>query len=343
MWGALGMLGYRLGWQAHSQRGQKALVDAAQGLLQSARSHVGSCTQGQATSGELAGILVMPTLDVQAPIEEGVDDAVLNVAVGHAPGTPQPGEQGTSVLLAHDVSYFARIDELKPGEEVDVEWPCVTDQFRVTGHQVVQAGAPVPQQAGASLVLDTCWPTNALWYTPQRYLVMLSESGIETGKHGQTGAQQAQPAVNYTTPAPPELVAQGIDLGHNEAPMGTMQFGGSPSAAWAQSPAPLSVEAAALDTYFGALHSAAQKRSDWWSVLAPGVSAPPQVWGAWISGHNAPLDVTISAANNTPQSVELDTTVTFSGGSAPGEYRQKVIETVHGTDLVVTSWEVQHA
>jgi sortase A len=339
VWGALGILGYRLGWQIHSSRGQDALLRSSGSLGRSG----GSCSQSTPTAdGQLAGVLSMPKLGVTAPVEQGTDDAELNVAVGHADSTPLPGTPGTAVLLAHDVSYFANIDQLNPGDVIDYRVGCVTDVFTVTGHTIVAAGAPVPQLSGDGLVLDTCWPTNALWYTPNRYLVEAEETSVTTTKTASNNAAPQSWPTGYTTPAPPALVAEGLTLTQNEAPMGTMQIDGTPDSAWAQSPAPLAVEAAALADYFGGLRAADQHRSDWWNDLAPGVAMPAPLSGAWVSGHDAPLDVTITAQGATPTAVTLSTVVTLSGGSAPGQYQETVTEAIHGLLVTITNWEVSH-
>jgi len=342
VWGALGVLGYRLGWETHSHHGQVALLRSARSSLvhKSGAACTGNVESTPTSDGQLAGVLAMPTLGVTAPVEQGTGDDVLNVAVGHADSTPLPGTTGTSVLLAHDVSYFANVDQLNPGDLVDYQVGCVTDEFKVIGHQVVAAGSPIPELAGDALVLDTCWPTNALWYTPNRYLVEATETSVVSSKGG--SASPKTWVTGYTTPAPPALVAQGLDLTHNEAPMGTLQLTGTPDQAWDQSPAPLAVEAAGLAAYFGGLHAADQNRSDWWADVAPGVAMPTPLDGAWVSGHDAPLDVTITADGDTPTAVVLDTVVTLSGGAAPGEYHEQVTEAIQGLTVVITNWEVDH-
>ncbi len=338
IWGALGVLGYRLGWQIHSNRGQDALLRSA------GRSGGSACkTLSTPTSdGELAGVLSMPKLNVTAPVESGTGDAELNVAIGHADSTPWPGTPGTAVLLAHDVSYFAQIDQLVPGDTIDYQVGCTTDVFHVVGHDVVAAGSPVPQLSGDGLILDTCWPTDALWYTPNRYLVEAQEVSVQTSKKSSANTTPQEWATGYTAPAPPQLVAQGLTLTTNEAPMGTMQINGTPDAQWAQSPAPLAVEAAALEAYFGGLHSADQQQSAWWNDLAPGVPMPAPLSGAWVSGHDAPLNVTITTQGSTPTAVVLSTVITLSGGSAPGEYQETVTEAIHGLTVLITDWEVSH-
>ena len=111
-----------------------------------AAAHAGkgtaACT-ATASAGGPQGLLVIPAIGLTAPVEEGTDDAQLNVAVGHVPSSVWPGTTGNSVLEAHDVSYFVNIDQLNPGDLIRYETPCTTYVYRVQGHQVIQQGSPV--------------------------------------------------------------------------------------------------------------------------------------------------------------------------------------------------------
>ncbi len=342
LWGALAVYGYRTGWQLHTSHGRTALL----GSTRLASSQPGSCTAGvPVVDGQLAGVLSIAKLGVTAPVESGTDDAELNVAVGHADGTPWPGSSGSSVLLAHDVSYFADLARLSLGDTFEYRQGCITRDFVVTGHEVVKAGDPIAPMAGNGVVLDTCWPTNALWYTPDRYLVEATERSVTTDQ-GSSPAPVTTPVASvgqYTTPAPTDLLATGIDLGHNEEPMGKMTLAGDPSPAWAQSPGPLEVAAAALQGYFGALHGAEQDRTDWWSAMAPGVAMDPVLARTELSGWGAtPLDVTITAEGGTPTSVRLETVMPLAGPGGTGRYHMVITEAVQGSTIVVTNWEVDH-
>ena len=344
VWGALGVLGYQLGWQFHSHRAGSALLryEPAPALHGSAAG----CTAQPATpatDGVLAGALSIPTLGVKAPVESGTSDAVLNVAVGHFDGSAWPGQPGTAVLLAHDVSYFAQVARLQPGDHIYYQSGCDTDTYTVIGHQVVKDGAPVPPLNGSALVLDTCWPTDALWYTPDRYLVEAVESQVSVGAPPAAAAPQPHFATAFTSPAAPALAATGLTLEDNEEPMGTMTISGSPSAEWSQSPAPLALEAAALADYFGGYHSAAAGNQAWWQSVAPGVPMPAPLAGARpVLSDASPLDVTITADGTQPTAIALSTVLPLEGGSAPGTYAVDVTEAVHGTTVVITNWEVNH-
>jgi hypothetical protein len=244
--------------------------------------------------------------------------------------------------------------------------------YQVTGQSVVNAGDPVYNSTTPTMVLDTCWPTNALFYTSQRLLVsaaedptapplashskLVSRHGPSTGaasssRHGRstsgttttTPQLPAADTVSYTVPAPPDLVAQGLTLTQNEAPMGTMTLSGDTSPVWEESPGPLALTAAGLQAYFGGIHSAEQVRNDWWAAIAPGVVMPGTLANAQITGHDSPLDIAISSVGEVPQSVTMTTDVTVSGGSAPGPYHLVATGGVTGSVVTITSWEMNNA
>jgi LPXTG-site transpeptidase (sortase) family protein len=305
-----------------------------------ARSHGASCQVAGVSPGQLSGILSIPALDLKAPVEEGTDDQELNVAVGHDPQSVWPGVDGAAVFLAHDVSYFVHLNELKPGNVITYRTACNTVRFRVSAQQVVPAGSTVSNTTDPSLVLDTCWPPNALFFTPDRLLIRATEVGATTkGASLNAGAQfvRTVASTDFATSAPKALQAQGLTLQQNEAPMGTLKLVNA-SVAFAQSPGPLSLEAASLETYFGGLHAGAQNQWKWWAAMAPHVHLPPQLGGASVTGHDSPLDVEIDSADGTPDQVVLRTSVTLAGGTAPGEHALTVVLPVHGSVVTIGSW-----
>jgi sortase A len=354
VWGALGFFGYAAGWTAHKDRAQSVLETHARPAEQ-AKTSAAPCVQSPPQVGQLAGTLTIPSIGLKAPIEEGTDDAELDVAAGHAPASVWPGATGSAVFLAHDVSYFVHINSLKPGDLIYYQDQCSTVAFQVTGQNVVNAGDPVYNSATPTMILDTCWPTNALFYTTQRLLVTAAEdpTAPPLASHGKSSSSGTSPTttpklpagdtVSYTVPAPPDLVAQGLTLTQNEAPMGTMALTGNPSSAWEESPGPLNLTSAGLQAYFGGIHSAEQVRNDWWAAIAPSVAMPAPLANAQITGHDSPLDITINSVAGAPQSVTMTTDVTVSGGSAPGTYHLVATGGIAGSVVTITSWEMNNA
>jgi sortase A len=360
VWGALGFFGYAAGWTAHKDRAQSVLKSPVRPVDQ-AKASAAPCVQAPPQVGQLAGTLTIPAIGLKAPVEEGTDDAELNVAAGHAPASVWPGATGSAVFLAHDVSYFVHLNSLQPGDLIYYQDQCSTVAFQVSGQKIVNAGDPVYNATTPTLILDTCWPTNALFYTTQRLLVSAAEDptappltshGTSTSGHGRSPSATtdttapklpAADTVSYSVPAPADLVAQGLTLTQNEAPMGTMTLTGDTSPAWEESPGPLALTSAGLQAYFGGIHSAEQTRNDWWASIAPGAAMPAPLANAQITGHDAPLDISINSVGGVPQSVTMTTDVTVSGGSAPGTFHLVVTGGVKGSVVTITSWGMNHA
>ncbi|HLG92851.1 MAG TPA: sortase, partial [Acidimicrobiales bacterium] len=149
--------------------GRGSLVREEEAAIAAARAAAGrharlaaACNPYASVSAGPVGLLEAASIGLRAPVLEGVGDQQLDVAVGHVPGSVWPGQAGTSVLVAHDVTYFSQVGQLSPGTTVDFVTPCATYVYAVAGHQVVTAGTPVysnPDQF--LLVLDTCYPPNA--------------------------------------------------------------------------------------------------------------------------------------------------------------------------------------
>jgi sortase A len=357
LWATLGTLGYAVGWEAHRskaaavlERSERSAIDAVNRARRHAHGAHELCVDAPAASGQVAGLLRIPALHLEAPVEEGTDDAALSVAVGHDPWSVWPGQSGSAVLLAHDVSYFVHLGQLEPGDRVVYQSPCTTVTFTVSSSRVVQQGSAVANSPGPTLVLDTCYPPNALFFTTSRLLVTATESSDRTD-----GQRRPEPTVRSTdnsadgvptafgVPVPAPLLAQGLTLEQNEAPMGTLSLAGTPDLGWEQSPGPLNLEAAALTAYFGDLHAAAQRQNAWWATVSPGVPVPPALLGATVTGHDAPLDVEIDSEGGRPSAVVLRTTVTLSRGAAPGTYAETVTTAVSGTTVTVRGFTLTPA
>ena len=287
-------------------------------------------------SGTPRGLLEAPSLGLVAPVREGVNDAVLNDAVGHVPASAWPGHPGTSVFSAHDVTWFSRIDGLMPGDEIRYVTPCRTYTYRVTSHRVVPAGYPVYNTAIPSMVLDTCYPLDALYLTNARYLVYATLA--VTSPTSLLPPPRASP-VPLTVPAPRALAAQGLGLEQNEVPLGRLRLAGAPSPTWRETNAPLQTEAAALTAYFGVIRSAEQGKRIWWEDLAPSVPQPfaTGLWDGEITGYDTRLDVTLRVQGDRALGATLNAVVTTADFNQSGTYDITVTETTTATARLLVS------
>jgi sortase A len=215
--------------------------------------------------------------------------------------------------------------------------PCRTFTYRIMSHRVVAAGSPIDNTTTASIVLDTCYPLDALYLSESRYLVYADL--IKTSPTSPIPAPHASPSP-LTVPAPQALIAEGLGLEQNEAPLGRLTFSGSPSSGWRQTSAPLQTETSVLTAYFGLVRSAEQANRNWWADLAPSVpgSYAAGIWGGQITGYDTPLDITLRVQGSRVLGATLTAEVASAGSRQPGTYHLAVTETVSGDELLVSGF-----
>ena len=298
-----------------------------------------ACSASSSASTAVHGLLEIPALGVVAPVEQGSGDGVLAVAVGHDPYSVWPGKTGNAVLLAHDVSYFSTIDQLTSGDTIRYVTPCTTYDFRVSSHAIVTSGSPVYDTTTPSVTLVTCWPTDALWFTPDRYLVTAAEvTKAPTGSSQDTKKTYLTVSSPPTVPVPSALASQGVTLATYSLPMGTFTLAGTPTRSWAQTTSPLLVDGSAVQAFIAGVRALTERHLDWWHAIAPGVKAPAPLVGADNPGYETATDVTEHANGAAATGVTLTDTVSVTGGAHPGRYVMTVRTTVHGRTMTISSW-----
>jgi sortase A len=318
-------------------------------------SDPGSALAAQAPVGATAGddptvyaLLKAPSIGLVAPVVNGDGDAQLSVAVGHVVASSWPGVSGTSVLAAHDVTWFSHIDHLAAGDELSVETPCQTFEYSVDGNQVLAAGTAIDQTSTARLVLITCYPLDALFLTPKRLVVEATLTRViddHRSSHSPVTIPSPVAPVTPSVPAPAPLAAQGLSLSNNPAPLGSLVVTGSPSTSWQQSSGPLDDETAVLELYFAALRSAAQNQPSWWADIAPGVpfrAASPLV-GARITHNDSTLSPSLDITGPALIGATLSTEPVLSDNHSPGIYRITMTAGLVNGQLVLTGWTMQQA
>ncbi len=179
--------------------------------------------------------------------------------------------------------------------------------YTVVGHEITSPGHQASLPASGGLVLDSCWPTDALWFTPQRYLVIARY--VSTTPAGARPPAIAAPPAVPPIALPTGLSAAQLTLAANPWPMGRLAVTGTPASTWTASQASLVAEGDALELLFGTRHAVAAGDATALGALAPGVAVP-----SWISGRPAAqLDVTETVAGHTLEDVTLRSAVTTSG------------------------------
>lgn len=287
--------------------------------------------------GRPGGIVTASAIHMQAPVVQGQADAQLAVAVGHDSASVWPGQPGTAVLAAHDVSWFSHIDGLRPGSLIDFQTPCDTYVFTVTAAKVVAAGSPVLNTSSPSLVLSTCYPLDALWLTSQRYLVFADLTKVVSG-----GAAATVPAPSVgalATSLPSYLAASVAARVTTSAPLGPLSISGTADPTWAQSDQPINAAGSALQLYFGALQLAGERNLAGWEQTAPGLAAGA-VWGEQVVSTVTRVTPTLYVSGSTVTGAAVTSEVRLGNG---GVYTIKMGATVTAEKLTVTTWTVTPA
>lgn len=344
----LALLGNIGRFYLHSHTAGSALIHRQQAL--DAKDRAGSkrrglggsagCTTPAPSASGPRGLLEASSIGLQAPVVAGVGDAQLAEAVGHVPASAWPGPIGTTVLSAHDVSWFSHIDHLAPGAQVRYVTPCTTYLYTVTGHQIVKTGSPIYNTASPRLVMVTCYPLDALFLTPDRYVVDADLTQVVSGGH--IAALPPATTGALTTSLPSALASSVAAKVTTTAPLGQLTTTGTPTPAWSQSLAQIDAGGSVLTEYFGAVDVAQQANSGEWAQVAPGVpladAGPLQ--GASITSYPSPVDPTIVVSGTTVTSAQVLATIDISGGSAPGTYQLTMTATTDQGRLTVTGWSM---
>lgn len=132
--------------------------------------------------GETLGVLHMTQWDMQIPVVESTDPALLNQALaGHYSNSGQPGDLGNFAMAAHRRTAgnnFRRIDVLKPGHRFVFETPEAWLVYEMRSHEIVDPSAtdvllPVPHEPETPanrrlMTMTTCHPE---FGNSERYIV----------------------------------------------------------------------------------------------------------------------------------------------------------------------------
>ena len=128
----------------------------------------------------------VPRLHKSAIVLEGSSGQALAFGPGHVERTPAAGEPGTAVYAAHRDTHFAFLGEVRIGDDILVtRRDGAVLRFRVTGTSVArwdESGID-PDADGRRLVLATCWPLDAKFSGPLRYLVQAEMDGDVAAVH----------------------------------------------------------------------------------------------------------------------------------------------------------------
>jgi sortase A len=133
------------------------------------------------SDGEAAGRIRIRKIDASYVIVKGADPAALRRGPGIYDHTPFPGARGTTGIAGHRTTYlapFRHIDELGPGDDIEVDMPYATFHYRVQKRQIVTPDSLwiIRRQPYDRLVLSACHP---LYSAAKRIVVFARLASVQ--------------------------------------------------------------------------------------------------------------------------------------------------------------------
>lgn len=124
-------------------------------------------------TGDPLGRIKVPRLGVNMILVNGTDTETLKKGPARDERTYMPGEGELVYIAGHRTTYgapFARINELRRGDEITLELPYATFVYRVTGYVIVPADdiARLRSRGREEVALQACHPR---FFATQRYIV----------------------------------------------------------------------------------------------------------------------------------------------------------------------------
>lgn len=123
-------------------------------------------------TGELVGRLIIPAVELDEVIAEGVDSDELDAGPGHFPGTASPGEPGNAVISAHRDRHFHSLGRVVIGDTVITETRTARTTWVITARKIVGRYQPsLFPSTEPELTLTTCWPIRYVGPAPDRLIL----------------------------------------------------------------------------------------------------------------------------------------------------------------------------
>ena len=183
----LGLIAYQLwGTGIQTREAQRSLEKDFQTLVTTtipSSTTPGSTTPTSTTpitveipkNGEVIAHMVIPKMDLDVYVVEGVSYKDLRVGPGRYPNTPMIGQLGNAAIAGHRTTFgspFGEIEKLEPGDDIILDTTYGRFTYQVTGYEVVRPtdvrviSNSTPDVA--TLTLTTCHPR---FSSSKRYIV----------------------------------------------------------------------------------------------------------------------------------------------------------------------------
>ena len=123
--------------------------------------------------GAVIGRLVIPRLQLRAIVREGDGSHVLDVALGHVPGTAMPGAPGNVGIAGHRDTLFRCLRNITKDDQIIFQTTHGDYTYSVEDTQIVKPRDVAVLDPGPypEITLVTCYPFYYIGAAPDRFIV----------------------------------------------------------------------------------------------------------------------------------------------------------------------------
>ena len=124
-------------------------------------------------AGMTLAVLRIPSVGIEVPVYDSVDDTALNRGTGHIKSTTRPGEQGNIAIAGHRDGFFRGLKDIAIGDAIQLSTLEGTRQFRVASLEIVDPldVSVLDPTDSTVLTLITCYPFYYAGPAPDRFIV----------------------------------------------------------------------------------------------------------------------------------------------------------------------------
>lgn len=124
-------------------------------------------------AGMTLAVLRIPSVGIEVPVYDSVDNTALNRGTGHIKSTTRPGEQGNIAIAGHRDGFFRGLKDIAIGDAIQLSTLEGTRQFRVASLEIVDPldVSVLDPTDSTVLTLITCYPFYYAGPAPDRFIV----------------------------------------------------------------------------------------------------------------------------------------------------------------------------
>ncbi len=155
------------------EQAQKLVVDAADQVMWSEQRKAEYRLSLSRDVGPTLAVLRIPSVGIEVPVFDSIDDTALNRGSGHVDGTALPGASGNIAIAGHRDGFFRGLMDIEVGAEIEVSTLQGSHVFRVSELKIVDPldVSVLDSTEATMLTLITCYPFYYVGPAPERFIV----------------------------------------------------------------------------------------------------------------------------------------------------------------------------